>query len=257
MFNPISAHRQEVSDRILKGFDADTIEKAPQLRTKMRRERISKEGHPWFDYRSHKNRILIHGKDVILNNGQRITTNSKMLLKYTKQMKDEVKENLTSMGCTILGESGDWKNTDTGSSYLRFKYGKLRFEMRISDHTKPTENYGLVEKLRLFRHNNRDTWYIDANLGRIKPQFIKTTVKWISRLWNKYNSNESLVKLKDYVEKQNVDFISESHIYDDACQLAEKYINENNVADGKLQIAYRVLTAIFYRILYDMYDEDK
>ena len=107
MYNPILAHRQEVVDRILKGFD-DVIEKSPQLirrnhhhnpkdvvrYTKNGAIVLSKNNTEYYvPYNKRMKRSLVVGEDEITPSGRHITKNtdkSKRLMVYTEKMKAEL-----------------------------------------------------------------------------------------------------------------------------------------------------------------------
>ena len=267
MFNPISAHRQEVSDRILKGFDADTIEKAPQFTPKSRRLRTSKNGTLWWDYRDHKGKKLIEGDDITIQGGKHITKNSDMLLKYTEQMKTELKDIIDSAeGFELTRDDKDWKQSaTTPSQYLRFNKDGVRFAVRISDHTKATENNATVYAVNLETQRKRkkngtykeiETWVIDASLGNITPKNIGNVVSRISKLWSKYNTDAGFEKLRKFAEEHNIKPITSEDVELMELDLAEKFINANKIKDNGLCIAFQVLRAASRKVLESMLDED-
>lgn len=268
MYNPIIAHRQEVIDRIVKGFadDIDEIEKAQYVH-KRRLLRYSKNGTWYYDYNDPKNKRLILGDDKLTERKLHITINSKMLLHYTDEMKDEVRQKLTSMGCTLLGQNKDWNKSKKGSYYLKFDNEGTKFKIRVSDHTKSTVDNGTVfvvfpreniEELDDSRIRKRVTWYIDASLGRIQPKDIGKIVSRINSFWKKYNTKERFRELNEYVEKHkselnNVDECDEEEtIY----QFAENYINENGIKDDGFCIAYQILYYLFGGIIRPIIDEN-
>lgn len=89
---------------------------------------------------------------------------------------------------------------------LKFKKDGVRFNVRISDHTKPSENNAVISavylKIQNKKHYNThrlvETWIIDASLGNVQPQNIVKIVTRISRLWKRYDSYAGHRLLKEF-----------------------------------------------------------
>ena len=277
MFNPISAHRQEVSDRILKGFDADTIEKAPPVYVdrgksrngKNRRLRISKNGNLYMQYCDDDSKQQLVGEEIITSDGGHLIKNSDMLMKYTEQMKTELKDIIdSSKGFELTRDDKDWKQSkSTFSAYLKFKKDGVRFAVRVSDHTKPVENNSTIYAVHLEteakRNNKNGTfrniqyWVIDASLGNIVPKSISGVVNKISKLWNKYNSNSGFEDVMQFAKKHDItpDTPEDKEIM--VAKLAETYLNEHKMKDDKLRIAYQVLRVVSRKVLETMINENE
>lgn len=76
MFNPILAHRQEVSERILKGFGANEIEKAQYVHKYIQKQ-FSKTGKIRYLYETTKNLKRIMGeKNVKKKNNKEVAENT-------------------------------------------------------------------------------------------------------------------------------------------------------------------------------------
>lgn len=266
ILNPILAHRQEVRDKIIKGFEADIIEKAPLMK-KDAIWRISHlSGKPYRDYNYHDSlRKRIKGKDKMLKNGLIITQNVKEnhpLLTYTNAMRTELKNKLRLMGCTFP-EGSTWyrsRSDDKSSYYLTFSKNHMTYVVRVSNHTSAAPDNSTIYEwnyhLNKVRQGKKivmdEKWVLDASLGRLQPQDVTTAVKIMSALWSKYNSNKGFQELKKYAIEKGFNKFSSSEIPVKASFLAQDFINDNELEDDSVMTTYRALAVIGESVLTDI-----
>lgn len=266
ILNPILSHRQEVRDKIIKGFEADIIEKAPLIKKPFVWRISHLSGKPYKDYNyEDKDGIKVEGKDKMIKNGLIISQNVKenhTLLTYTNEMRIELKNKLKSIGCTFPDNSTWYRSRkdDKSSYYLTFNKGGMTYEIRISDHTSGAPDNSVIYewnyRLDPVKHGKKrlleETWMLDASLGRLQPKDVVASVKRMSALWSKYNSNKGFQELKKYAIKKGFNKFSSSEIPVKASFLAQDFINDNELEDDSVMTTYRALAVIGESVLTDI-----
>lgn len=187
--------------------------------------------------------------------------NSNDILIYSKEMRNEVKENLTSLGFVLRGKHNGWVTSNTGRSYLKIKKDDIKFEICVYNPAYYSETH-FTPRMKEFC-DHLDLWCINASFGYIQPDDLSNTVNKLYHLWNRFMRQDGFNELKEYVEK-NVQldgfdtYEPELTIY----KIADQYIKEKGIEDDKLHIPYYVIEAalsmIINSILYEKYgDEDE
>lgn len=284
MNNPVIAHRQEVIDRILKGFD-DEIEKSPQYIRSNRGARISpkdvitrctkngaylqgKNGKEhYYSWRDLMKRKLVAGDDIVTSSGRHITKNKdkfKTLMVYTEKMKKELWDIIDSD--EEFTNTKYWKQSSTtDSAYLRFKKDGVRFKVRASDHTQSSENNATIWAIKIERKidsnkdgsiRERETWVIDTTIGKIPPKNMRSVVNTISSLWVKYNSDDEREKIKQYAEKEKMEPQSDEDVENYGHVLTLKLLDKYSIKDDALNLGFKVMEAICHKVLNSMLPDD-
>ena len=253
MNNLIIAHRQEVSDRILKGF-ADEIEKAQYVHKYLSKE-ITKTGKTRYVYAQPKNVERIKGKKKMLGNDKEITIDKrhKTLMPYTSEMKEELGRGIQSLDGVV---NVRWSNANTTeSNYIKFKLGGTKFKVRIAEHTPATQSNEVLFPL---SYSEKDRcWLIDANLGHFKPQDVTDAAKTVCVLLEKYDNDETITKLKAFADKHKIEPTDEDEALNMSYDLATKYVNEKKLKDDKFGSTYQVIRYVATSALMEIVDEER
>ena len=254
MDNPILAHRQEVIDRIVKGFSTGEIEKAQYVHKYLSKE-ITKTGKTRYVYAQPKNVERIKGKKKMVGDDKEITIDKrhKTLMPYTSEMKEELKTEILSLdGVSDVR----WSNSNsTESSYIRFKVGGEKFKVRISSHTKATQRN---EVLFPMYYSDRDRcWLIDANLGHFKPKDVTSAANAVSEKLEKYDNDETIELLKTFADKHKIEPTDDEEVLNMSYDLADKYINEKKIKDDKYGSTYQVIRYVGISALSLILDEER
>ena len=254
MLSPILEKRRQVTERIIKGFERDELEKAQYVHKYLNKE-ITKTGKTKYIYAQPKNVERIKGKKKMLGDDKEITIDKrhKTLMPYTTEMKDELKTEILSLN----GVSGiKWSNaSSTESSYIRFKVDGAKFKVRISSHTPASQRN---EVLFPMYFSDRDRcWLIDANLGHFKPKDVAKAAKSVCDLLEKYDNDETIAKLKDFADKVKIEPTDDEEVLNMSFDLASKYINEKKLKDDEYGSTYQVIRYVGTSALSLILDEER
>ena len=251
MYNPIAAHRQEVSDRIHKGFETDELTKAQYVHKYLDKV-MTKTGKTRYIYAQAENVKRIKGKKKMLPHSKEITLKSKSLMPYTDEMTAELEQKI----CSLQGVQGaKWSNASTDSKYLKFKRNGFKFKVRVSDHTQKTDKNEVL--FPLFYSDSDREWMIDANLGHFKPNDVAQAVTSVCDLIDKYDNEKTAGKLEKLANDNGIEPIDKDDAYNKAHDLASKFINEKKLKDDKFGTTYQVLYFISVPVLSHIVDKER
>lgn len=229
----------EKAERILDASEFDDISKAAQYRFHKYVNKVFKNGKIRYIYEQGKNVRKIKGKKKVLTNTKEITIDrkGKFMLAYTDDMKTDLLNKVSSLSGVT---NARWANSNTTeSNYFKCKKDGLSFKVRISQHSIPSEKNEILSNL--YYNNNGHFWFIDASLGKFKPNDITMIIENVIKANRNYNTDDFLNRLVDFAKSNSFSPTDEEDCLNMAHTLAEKYINKCKLKDDKYGSTFQVL----------------
>ena len=251
IINPILRHRQEVSEKIIKGFETDELEKSQYWQHKYIDKVPTKSGKKRYLYADTKGIRRVWGKRVNLGKGKEMTQVNGTL--YDSMKKNDLKRKILTLdGMTNFKEVLSGKET----TYYKFKKDGIGFKIRIAAHTRSSEDKEVLPPI--FYHDRDRAWFIDANLGNYNPRNVMLAVNSIATKLSEYNNDEMIGKLKDYANENKIKpnlSDDEFDTYNKADKLAAEYIKDNELEEDKFGTTLQVLKYVSVSALNEIIEE--
>ena len=264
IYDLIKQQRLIVKANILKSFLTDEeIEKAQYRQRgdfKYLDKHISKTGRSIvYEYEKDGKIEKIKGEtDVKTKRGKRMETTidkeGKSLLIYNE---DDIKktEDLLS-NIPGIEDIISNKSEDKSSSYFTVTLNKQRYKIRMSNHPylSPADKVVMGCYYQVIR---KGVFNIEASIGKYKPEEIPIIIQGIDKNLRKFRASKNKKIVKDFINKNlsrvggadDLSYIMYPH--DASMDLADLYINENNIKDDKYGTIFHALCCIIFDELPD------
>lgn len=173
-----------------------------------------------------------------------IDKKGKSLLRYSQEDIDNTKNLLSNIhNIQNLEFSSSRRNEEgTVTNYFNFKLGKLKFKVRISDHTKKSAPNEILSGC-YFDFGN---WIIDVGVGRYKPSEIVDIINHIQIDTDTYTSKDKSKSIDIYIEEHLFENYNDEWTAEDVSEtFARGFLSEKKIQDNKYFTNYNVLKNIF------------
>ena len=254
-YDSIKKQRLLIAENIIKSFQIgdDDIEKAQWRAHKYVNKRLNpKTGKIVYEYITTSDIKRISGKKKIVpskkGGGMEITIDKKgkTLLRYDEEDIQETYDLLSRIPNVKSLKRRTSSKENTQTDYLNFKLNGQYYKIRMSDHSRKTDNNSII--IGIEYDLSYDEWHIDASIGRYKPNDVATIVQNIDAGIRKYKSGKENEKLTSFVteELDNMEDYESETLYDvDILHIAKNYMNKKRIQDDKYGTQFQ---AIYYSV---------
>ena len=241
IIHQIEINSIEKAEDILQEAGTEQLFKAAQFHFKYI-DKVFKNGHVRYIYANPKNVRKIKGKKKKLSHGREITIDrkDKFMLRYTEELRTDLISKISKLNGLEITKP--WKKAKkTDSYYIHYKMNGMKYKVRSSDHSTPSERNEVVPHVKF--NNDTHYWLIEASLGKYQPDDVVEITKNIDTASKKYDTDKFTEKLTTFATKYKFEPQYEDECQDMAHSLTEKYINDNHLKDDK----YGTLFQVIYR----------